>query len=110
MCGVQRAGPRAGLSSRAAATFKKVVQQGQVPDDMPEFDMPEGVRDGAAIRVDKLLRGIGLCKSGGEANRKLKEGAVDVNGTRQQGMTYDVADGVDELVIRMGKKWARVRA
>jgi tyrosyl-tRNA synthetase len=95
---------------QGAATFKKVVQQGQVPDDMPEFDMPEGVRDGAAIRVDKLLRGIGLCKSGGEANRKLKEGAVDVNGTRQQGMTYDVADGVDELVIRMGKKWARVRA
>lgn len=95
---------------QGAATFKKVVQQGQVPDDMPEFDMPEGVRDGAAIRVDKLLRGIGLCKSGGEANRKLKEGAVDVNGTRQQDMTYDVADGVDELVIRMGKKWARVRA
>ncbi len=94
---------------QGAATFKKVVQQGQVPDDMPEFDMPEGVRDGTAIRVDKLLRGIGLCKSGGEANRKLKEGAVDVNGTRQQGMTYDVADGVAELVIRMGKKWARVR-
>lgn len=97
-------------AQQGAAIFKKVVQQGQVPEDMPAFDMPEGVRDGTSVRVDKLLREIGLCKSGGEANRKLKEGAVDVNGTRQQEMAYEVPDGVDELVIRMGKKWAKVRA
>jgi tyrosyl-tRNA synthetase len=56
-----------------------------------------------------VLRAVGLAKSGGEANRKLKEGAVDVNGERVQQMAYQVTDGVDALVIRMGKKWARVR-
>lgn len=96
-------------ADQGAATFKKVVQQGQVPEDMPEFDLPEEAREGTAVRIDKVLRAIGLAKSGGEANRKLKEGAVDVNGERCQEMAYQAADGVHQLVIRMGKKWARVR-
>jgi tyrosyl-tRNA synthetase len=96
-------------ADQAGATFKKVVQQGQVPEDMPEFDLPVEAREGSVVRIDKVLRAIGLAKSGGEANRKLKEGAVDVNGERCQEMSYEVAGGVDQLVIRMGKKWARVR-
>ena len=96
-------------ADQGAATFKRVVQQGQIPEDMPEFDVPEEAREGAAVRIDKLLRAIGLCKSGGEANRKLKEGAVDINGERFQEMAYQATGGVDALVIRMGKKWARVR-
>ncbi len=96
-------------ADQGAATFKKVVQQGQVPEDLPEFDLPAEARDGSSVRIDKVLRAIGLAKSGGEANRKLKEGAVDVNGERFQEMAYEVADGVDALVIRLGKKWARVR-
>jgi ribosomal 50S subunit-recycling heat shock protein len=76
---------------------------------MPEFDLPYEAREGSSVRIDKVLRAIGLAKSGGEANRKLKEGAVDVNGERFQEMSYTVSPGVDALVIRMGKKWARVR-
>jgi len=89
--------------------FRKVVQQRQVPDDMPEHALPDAARDGAAIRVDKLLREIGLAKSGGEANRKLKEGAVQINGEKQREMAFEPPAGVEELVVRMGKKWARVR-
>ncbi len=96
-------------AEQGAATFKKVVQQGEVPEDMPEFNLPDEAREGTAVRIDKVLREIGLAKSGGEANRKLKEGAVDVNGERVREMAYHVTDGVDALVIRMGKKWARVR-
>jgi tyrosyl-tRNA synthetase len=86
-----------------------VVQQGQVPEDMPQFDLPEALRDGASVRVDKLLREIGLASSGGEANRKLKEGAVEINGEKHSEMGYEIPAGVSELVLRMGKKWARVR-
>ncbi len=91
------------------ARFRKVVQQGQVPDDMPEHALPEAVRDGAGVRVDKLLREIGLASSGGEANRKLSEGAVEINGEKQSERSFEIPAGVDELVLRMGKKWARVR-
>ncbi|MCB9383656.1 MAG: tyrosine--tRNA ligase [Bryobacterales bacterium] len=90
-------------------TFRKVVQQGQVPEDMPEHELPADVRDGSTVRVDKLLRAIGLASSGGEANRKLKEGAVEINGEKHAEMAFEIPAGVDELVLRMGKKWARVR-
>ena len=90
-------------------TFRKVVQQGQVPEDMPEHKLPEALRDGASVRVDKLLREIGLASSGGEANRKLSEGAVEINGDKHSERSFDIPAGVDELVLRMGKKWARVR-
>ena len=90
-------------------TFRKVVQQGQVPEDMPEFSLPAELRDGGSVRIDKLLRSIGLASSGGEANRKLKEGAVEINGAKHEAMSYELPAGVDELVLRLGKKWARVR-
>ncbi|MEZ5367125.1 MAG: tyrosine--tRNA ligase [Bryobacterales bacterium] len=90
-------------------TFRKVVQQGQVPEDMPEHELPAELRDGSTVRIDKLLRTIGLASSGGEANRKLKEGAVEINGEKHAEMAYEIPAGVDELVLRMGKKWARVR-
>ena len=89
--------------------FRKVVQQGETPEDMPEFSLPAELRDGDSIRIDKLLRETGLAKSGGEANRKLKEGAVDINGARHTEMSYQAPSGADELVLRLGKKWARVR-
>lgn len=90
-----------------AARFRKVVQQGQVPEDMPEHAMPEGVRDGSSLRVDKLIRALGLAGSGKEAVRKLKEGAVEVNGDRCSEMSLET--DAEELVLRVGKKWARVR-
>ena len=94
-------------AEQGAEAFRKVVQQGQVPDDMPEFDLPEEMRGQGEIRLDKLLREVGLAKSGGEANRKLREGAVTVNGDKHAEMSLPIAG--EDLVIRVGKKWARVR-
>ena len=100
-------------SAEAAAsgeqTFRSIVQQGQVPDEMPEHALPAELRGAGEIRIDKLLREVGLAKSGGEANRKLAEGAVEVNGERHTEREYAVAAGTEQLVIRMGKKWARIR-
>jgi tyrosyl-tRNA synthetase len=94
---------------RGEEAFRRVVQQGQEPADIPEFELPEALRGEAGIRIDKLLREIGLAQSGAEANRKLKEGAVSVNGEKHRDMSYALADGVRRLTIQVGKKWARVR-
>ena len=94
---------------RAAETFRKVVQQKQIPEEMAEFALPSELAGGPAIRIDKLLRAVGLAKSGSEANRKLKENAVSINGEKHREMSFTPAPGVSELTIRLGKKWARVR-
>ena len=94
---------------RAAETFRKVVQQKQIPEEMAEFALPSELAGGPAIRIDKLLRAVGLAKSGSEANRKLKENAVSINGEKHREMSFTPAPGISELTIRLGKKWARVR-
>ena len=96
-------------AKEAADVFRRVVQQGEVPEDMPVFDLPVAMRHEPDIRVDKLLREIGLCQSGAEANRKLKEGAVSINGTKHREMSLAVDSTVAELVVQVGKKWAKVR-
>ena len=90
-------------------TFRRVVQQKKVPETMAEFPMPAEMRGESQIRIDKLLRAIGLARSGAEANRMLRANAVAVNGTKHREMTYFVPSGVGELILKFGKKWARVR-
>lgn len=95
-------------AAKGGDAFRRVVQNKQVPDSMPEMSLPEEMRGASVIRLDKLLRAAGLASSGAEANRKLREDAVSVNGTKHREMSYEVPDGVSELVLRLGKKWARV--
>ena len=93
----------------AAADFRRVVQEGQVPEDIPTVPLPQAMRGQGAIRIDKLLREVGLCSSGAEANRKLKEGAVSVNGQRHKQMSYELEAATKILTIQVGKKWKRVK-
>ena len=93
----------------AAAAFRRVVQEGQVPEDIPTVPLPRAMRGEPAIRIDKLLREVGLCSSGAEANRKLKEGAVSVNGQRHKQMSYELEAATKILTIQVGKKWKRVK-
>ena len=92
-----------------AEVFRKVVQQGEVPEEMPTFLLPGDMKGEPAIRVDKLLRAIKLCGSGAEANRKLKEGAVSINGEKHREITYAIASSLEDLTIQVGKKWAKVK-
>ena len=96
-------------ASTGARAFRKVVQGGGIPDSMPEVALPEEMRGLDAIRIDKLLRATGLARSGAEANRKLRANAVSVNGSKHREMSYRVPPDVSELVLKFGKKWARVR-
>ena len=93
----------------AGEAFRSVVQNKEVPETMPELDLPVEMRGQEVIRIDKLLHIAGLASSGSEANRKLKENAVHVNGVRHNKMSYSLPSGASELVLKLGKKWARIR-
>jgi len=96
-------------AAKGGEAFRRVVQNKQVPDSMPEMSLPEEMRGASVIRLDKLLRAAGLASSGAEANRKLRENSVSVNGAKHCEMSYEVPEGASELVLKLGKKWARVR-
>jgi tyrosyl-tRNA synthetase len=98
----------ADAAGRAAEVFNAVVRRKEVPEDIPEVPLPEeGVLTAAGIRVDKLLAKIGLAPSVTEAARKIRAGAVEINGQKVRDLV--LPDPPEELVIQVGKNWRRVR-
>jgi tyrosyl-tRNA synthetase len=93
-------------AERAAEVFDSVVRHKQVPEKIEEVALPaEVVKDGA-IRVDKLLARIGLAESVSEATRKLKAGAVEINGVKWTALGW--AESAPELLIQVVKNWRKV--
>jgi tyrosyl-tRNA synthetase len=96
----------AAQADEAAAEFNRVVRRHEAPADIPSTPLPEGLRSEKGIRVDKLLAKVGLAESVSDATRKIKAGAVEINGQRVQDLVV-AANGV-EWVIQVGKKWCKV--
>jgi tyrosyl-tRNA synthetase len=93
-------------AARAAEVFNAVVRRKEVPADIPAVPLPEGVRVANGIRVDKLLARIGLAESVSDAARKIKAGAVEINGERVKDLA--LSNPAAELVIQVGKNWKKV--
>ncbi len=93
-------------AEHAAATFDRVVRQKEVPADIPTVPLPEGVAKDGGIRLDKLLAKVGLAESVTDGVRKLKAGAVEVNGERVKDLALPAPTA--ELLIQVGKNWRRV--
>ena len=86
---------------RAAEEWTRVVGAGEVPSDIETVTVPA-----EPIRADKLLVKCGLAESGSEAMRKIKAGALEIDGVRVNDVPTVQFPG--EYILRYGKKWKRV--
>lgn len=93
-------------AGRAAEEFTRVVRRGQAPSEVETVPLPEGVRQGGGVRLDKVLARIGLADSVSDASRKIRAGAVEVNGQRVTELV--LADPPGEMLIQAGRRWRRV--
>ena len=93
-------------ASRAEEEFNRVVRRKEVPADIETAALPDGVRTAAGIRVDKMLAKVGLAESVSDAARKIKAGAVEINGSRVHDIT--LADGSGEWIVQAGKSWRKI--
>jgi tyrosyl-tRNA synthetase len=86
----------------AEAEFIKVFSKKEVPDEMPEFQVGPGPH-----RLAPVIVSAGLAASNGEAIRKIKEGAVQLDGQKttdfQKEYTFD-----KPTVLKLGRKYARL--
>ena len=94
-------------ATSARTAFDREVRQGLEPADTETVDLPSAAQTDKGVRVDKLMAQIGLADSVTDAARKLKAGAVEINGTVHKELLYTANAGV--LVLRAGKKWKRVQ-
>ncbi len=88
-------------AARAAEEWSRVVGGGQVPSDIETFTMPA-----EPIRADKLLARCGLAESVSDAGRKIKAGALEIDGSRVSDLAMIQFPG--QYILRLGKKWKRV--
>jgi tyrosyl-tRNA synthetase len=96
----------AGDAARAAEEFTRVVRRHEIPADIQTLPMPDGARAANGIRVDKMIAKAGLVESVSEAVRKIKAGAVEINGERVHDLVWPNASG--ELIVQVGKGWRKI--
>ena len=102
----------AGFHSAEAAesadeNWAKMFQQKGTAEDLEEIAIALADVAGAEpkqIRLPKLLVKMGLAASGAEANRKLAEKAVKLDGETAESNTVTVAELPAKLTIRLGKR------
>jgi tyrosyl-tRNA synthetase len=95
--------------ARAEEEFNRVVRRHEVPADIQSVPLPDGVRLSGGIRVDKMLARIGLTESVSDAVRKIKAGAVEIDGRRIHDLVLAYgADAAAEMIVQVGKNWRRV--
>ena len=102
-------------ADHAAESWATQFQQKGVSEDVPEVSLSlasEGLltsEPGAsAVRLTKLLVLAGLAASSGEAQRKLKENAVSVNGTKTAQLVMSREQLGESPILRLGRRSVRV--
>jgi tyrosyl-tRNA synthetase len=95
-------------AEHAAEEFNRVVRRHEVPVDLETVPLPDGTRNASGIRLDKVLAKVGLADSVTDALRKIKAGAVEINGEKTTELVLTVCP--PEIVIHVGKRWKRVKA
>ena len=102
----------AGFHGEAAAesageNWARMFQQKETAEDLEEVMVAYvdvSTADANQIRLPKLLVALGLAASGAEANRKIAEKAVKVDGEVVDGAVIQAATLPVRIVVRLGKR------
>jgi tyrosyl-tRNA synthetase len=92
------------VAEAAAAEFDRVFAQKNLPDEIPQVQISP-----QPIAASKLLLACKLVPSGSEAKRMIKQGAVEIDGTKIDDPNAEITPK-DSMVIQVGKrKFARLK-
>ncbi len=92
----------AAAADQAQADFDHEVREGREPDDMETIGFPID----AGLSLPKILLGTNMVESRTDAERKIKAGAVEIDGIK---FTDFSLPGKKEIVVRVGRKWKRIK-
>ena len=96
----------AAAAERAQRSFIARVSEKAVPQDLP---LKVVSVQGPGLRLANLLKEAGLAGSTSEANRKIEEGAVRIDGTRVSDRALTLKPGAEHVVQVGAKRFARVK-
>lgn len=86
-------------SKKARQSFENVFSKGNIPKDIPTAEIPAGEE----VWIVNLLRDNDLVKSGGEARRLIKQGAVKIDNEQMKDDKANIKiEG--EIILKVGKR------
>ena len=92
------------IAEAAAAEFDRVFAQKNLPDEIPQVQIPA-----ERLMASKLLLACKLVPSGSEAKRMIKQGAAEIDGTKIDDPNAEITPR-DGMVIQVGKrKFAKLK-
>jgi tyrosyl-tRNA synthetase len=94
-------------AASADENWARMFQQKETAEDLSEVSISFAEVAGSEpnqIRLPKLLVHLGLASSGAEANRKIAEKAVKLDGDSANGAVVTVAALPARIVVRLGKR------
>jgi tyrosyl-tRNA synthetase len=100
-------GPGAG--ARAEAAFDRQFKQRDVPEEVPQAEIPPSAIDGERVYLPRVLAELGLAGSRSEARRLISQGGVRLNGEVVDGEELDLADSRDALLQVGRRRWVRLK-
>ena len=93
-------------AERAQRNFTARVREKAVPQDLP---LRVVAVEPTGLRLANLLKEAGLAGSTTEANRKIEEGAVRIDGARVSDRGLTLRAGAEHVLQIGAKRFARVR-
>jgi tyrosyl-tRNA synthetase len=87
----------------AEAEWNRIQKSGGIPDDTPEISVGSD-----PIKPGPLLVKAGLATSNGEGVRKIKEGAVEIDGHKLTDFQKEITIS-KPVVVRLGRKYAKLK-
>jgi len=89
----------------AKLSWETQFSEGGVPEDLPEHSIE------SPAEIMELLKETGLVKSGGEARRKIDEGAVQVDGKKIKEIKLKVTQEQLEkgIILKLGRKMIKIK-
>ena len=94
-----------GEAAESEKNFDLLFKEGQIPDDVEEFQVKrEDIKDGS-IWIVSILVGSGLVKSNGEARRMIKQGAIKLDGQKIDDDSMEIrVEEIDRKILQKGKR------
>jgi tyrosyl-tRNA synthetase len=94
----------------AAAEFERRFGAKRGTLDLKGVKCRDIIVKGRKIWIVDLLRNAGLVESGGEARRKIKAGAVRLDGEKVTDSDFEMpVSATREVLVKLGRQFVRVR-
>jgi len=90
-------------ATAADAEWEKIHAQRDIPEDIPEFVLPEDLPIDGQVRLPQLLIAAGFAPSGAEAKRLIQQGGISINGKKFINSCI-LTDDIDGIILSSGRR------